>query len=228
MKITNYAALVILISSCACAGQVREAQQQSSRELNAVFLKQDLNVDEWVERFEKEGREIYDKRVEITALMSLQPGMEVADIGAGTGLFSPLMSAAVGPEGTVFAVDIAPNFLTRIDGFGLDNVETVLCDEHQTGLATASVDLAFICDTYHHFSFPTDTLASLHAAIKPGGHLMVVDFYRIEGESSEWIMNHVRAGEEVFTGEIVAAGFRLAARRDLLEQNYILDFERVD
>ena len=48
--------------------------------------------------------------------------------------------------------------------------------------------------------------ASIAAALKPGGELIVVDFERIEGKSSDWTMGHVRAGKEVFRKEIEAVG----------------------
>jgi len=91
-----------------------------------------------------------------------------------------------------------------------------------------SVDIAFICDVYHHFEYPPDTLSSLMSAIRPGGSLVVIDFKRIPGESQEFILEHVRAGQEVFTKEIETAGFALRDEivLDGLEDNYILRFER--
>ncbi|MDP6850454.1 MAG: methyltransferase domain-containing protein [Planctomycetota bacterium] len=207
----------------ACSGQNHDHNGQSGG-LNDKFLSQDLDVSQWVERFEKEGREIFDYRHEIVEALDISKGMIVADIGAGTGLFEPLFAKAVGDNGKVIAVDIAQGFLDRIRGMGLENVETVLCDERSTGLSDGSVDLMFVCDTYHHFSYPEDTLKSMKAALRPGGRLVVVEFHRIEGESSDWIMKHVRADEATFTREIEAAGFEVAGRHELLEENYIIEF----
>ncbi len=67
-----------------------------------------------VRTFESEGREVYDRRSEIVAALGLKPGMRVADVGAGTGLFVRLLSPAVGPQGRVHAVDIAPEFKRNI------------------------------------------------------------------------------------------------------------------
>ena len=90
------------------------------------------------------------------------------------------------------------------------------------------LDLVFICDTYHHFEYPQTTLASLHAALRPGGMLAVVDFERIEGVSRPWVLNHMRAGKEVFRSEIEAAGFRFLEEVEVagLEENYLLLFRR--
>jgi ubiquinone/menaquinone biosynthesis C-methylase UbiE len=154
----------------------------------------------------------------------------VADIGAGTGLFMPYFSRAVGPTGKVIAVDIVPAFVAKLKGraaeLGLANVSTVLCTERSVELPPASIDVAFICDVYHHFEYPQSSLASIRKALKPGGTLVVVEFKRIPGVSSEWIMNHVRAGQEVFEAEIAAAGFARIGESPILKDNYILRFRR--
>jgi FkbM family methyltransferase len=189
------------------------------------------NVKDFQGKFEVESREVYAKREEIVAACKLKPGMVVADIGAGTGLFTRLFARAVGPKGRVYAVDIAPKFIAHIKKTckeaSLDNVTGVVCTQTSTELPAASVDLAFICDTYHHFEFPQRTLASLHRALKPGGRLVLIDFKRIKGVSSVWIMWHVRAGQEVFTREVIEGGFRPVGEERLLKENYFVRFVRV-
>jgi SAM-dependent methyltransferase len=96
-------------------------------------------------------------------------------------------------------------------------------------LADASVDLVFICDTYHHFEFPEKTMRSIHKALKPKGQVVLIDFHRIKGVSSEWVMGHVRAGQEVFAKEIVDAGFRqIEENKDLLKESYFVRFEKIE
>lgn len=200
-------------------------------DINAEYLKPAVNVSQWVERFEREGREIYDQREAIVAAARLKPKMVVADIGAGTGLFTPYFSRAVGPKGKVLAVDIVPAFLERIRqraaAEGLANVQTVLCTERSVELPPNSVDLAFICDVYHHFEYPRNSMQSLHRALRPGGQVLLVEFKRIPGTSSDWVLNHVRAGQEVFTAEIEAAGFQQVEELDLLKDNYVVRFRKL-
>jgi SAM-dependent methyltransferase len=87
--------------------------------------------------------------------------------------------------------------------------------------------VAFICDTYHHFEFLYKTMASLHRALRPGGRVILIDFRRVEGKSSEWVLSHVRAGQEVFASEIIRAGFqKLFEDRELLKENYFVVFEK--
>ncbi len=199
--------------------------------INAEYLKPDLDPSQWVERFEREGREIYDQRHEILAAAQLRPGMKVADIGAGTGLFTPLMASEVGPRGKVYAVDIVPEFLRLIQERArearVDNVQTVLCTERSVELPAGSIDLAFLCDVYHHFEYPRHSLASIHQALRRNGDLFVVDFKRIPGVSSEWILNHVRAGQEEVTREIESAGFRKVEELTFLKDNWVVRFRKV-
>lgn len=206
------------------------AQEKSVRPgINDPFRNPD--VAEWVKTFEGESRETFDKRAEVVAACGLKPGMSVADIGAGTGLYTRPFALAVGKTGTVHAVDISQKFLDHIKtsaaNAGLANVKTVLGGDRSCHLPRASVDVAFLCDTYHHFEFPERMAASIYDAIKPGGKLVVVDFAREPGASSDWILKHVRAGQATVTREIAAAGFTPPREvRGVLKDNYILIFDK--
>ncbi len=207
------------------------AQEKSVRPgINKKFENPDLK--EIVEIFEGESREIFQKRREIVSACKIKPGVVVADIGACTGLFTRLFAKKVGPKGKVYAVDIAPEMIQYIEKnckeAGIENVIGVLCDQRSTNLPPNSIDVAFICDTYHHFEFPFRTMSSLHKSVKPGGQVIVIDFHRIKGKSREWIMGLVRAGQDVFTREIQSCGFKqVEERNDLLEENYFLRFGKV-
>ena len=208
------------------------AQEQSVKPgINTKFLDPKLKVDEWRQKFETESREIFHQRDKIAAAVGLKPGMAMADIGAGTGLFTLTFSEAVGETGKVYAVDIAKNFLEHIQARATQahaaNVQTIQCTERSVELPESSIDLAFICDVYHHFEYPQASLATLHKALKPGGELVLIDFKRIPGESSDFIMGHVRAGQEVFEAEVTAAGFeKVAEVKDVLKENYFVKFRR--
>lgn len=199
--------------------------------INDKFLDPNLKVGEWTQKFETESREIFHQREKIVAAVGLKPGMAIADIGAGTGLFTLPFAQAVGPKGHVYAVDIAKNFLSHIQARAVKaqaaNVSTVQCTPRSVELPEASIDLAFICDVYHHFEYPQDSLASLHKALKPGGQFVLIDFKRIPGVSSDFVMGHVRAGQEVFEAEVTAAGFeKVAETTDVLKENYFVRFKK--
>ena len=106
-------------------------------------------------------------------------------------------------------------------------MQTILCTEKSVELPEAAIDLAFICDVYHHFEFPQATLATLHKALKPGGEIVLIDFKRIPGESSDFVMGHVRAGQDVFESEVIAAGFeKVGEVKDGLKENYFVRFRK--
>jgi predicted methyltransferase len=227
-------ALAWLLVLVACQGAPPAPAPESSVKpgVNEDYLDPALEVAAFEQRFEVESREVYAQRARIAELLQLRPGMTVADVGAGTGLFTLIFAPAVGPTGKVYAVDIVPKFIEHIRGLAAEhqhaNVQAVLCTERSVELPAGSVDLVFACDTYHHFEYPRTTLASIHAALRPGGELVVVDFIREEGVSRPWILEHVRAGQPVVQAEIEATGFRLerVEATPYLRENYVLRFRR--
>lgn len=219
--------LALLVPACAAP----EASVKPG--INDPFLgATDADIAEFVARFEGESREIAAAQKGILAALDLKPGMAIADIGAGTGLYEPAFSKAVGADGVVYAVDLAPKMLEhlsrRVQVENLDNVRVRSCTETSCGLDADSVDLIYICDTYHHFEYPMTTLATIHQALRSGGTLAIVDFERIEGVSRPWIMNHMRAGKEVFRQEIEDAGFFFVEEVEVdgLEENYLMLFRK--
>lgn len=209
---------------------ILHAQEESVRPgVNKSFL--NPNVEDFIGRFEREGRDAFDHQKEIVRACKLKPGMVVADIGAGTGLFTRLFSPAVGPKGKVYAVDIAENFVKHVEQAArkdkLNNVSGVVCSQDSVKLPPSSIDLVFICDAYHHFEFPHKTMRSIYHALKPDGQVVLIDFHRIEGVSSDFVMGHVRAGQEVFAKEIVNAGFRqIEETKGMLDESYFLRFDK--
>lgn len=208
------------------------AQEKSlAPDINKPFRKPD--IEDFKGKFEKEGREAFEHRDEIVAACKIAKGMHVADVGAGTGLFTRLFSPQVGNGGVVLAVDISEDFLKHIqkttEQEGLKNVQTLLCKQDSTEIPEGSVDLVFTCDTYHHFEFPFKTLESIHKALKPNGRLIIVDYHRIEGKSTDWVMGHVRAGLDVVEKEITSSGFeRVEELQGVLKENYMVQFRKVD
>ncbi|MBK1643201.1 SAM-dependent methyltransferase [Thiocapsa imhoffii] len=188
------------------------------------------DAERWQDIFESEGREVYDRRFDILSVLRLAPGQRVADVGAGSGLFSMLFAEAVGPTGRVYAVDISESFIRAIESraaaAGLTNVIPILSEQTSTELPAASVDLVFVADTYHHFEYPQSMLASIHEALVPGGQLAIIDFRREPGISSRWILGHVRAGREQVIAEVEQAGFTMLDEPLRLRMNYFVRFEK--
>jgi SAM-dependent methyltransferase len=229
-----FLSLGLLVSLAAAAGTGVQTQPPGNEppavgpRLNAGYL--DPDVERWRYVFESPGREVFDQRLRIVQVAGVFPGMRVADIGAGTGLFTVLFARAVGPAGKVYAVDISPGFVEAIERraaeYHVDNVEAIVSDPEDARLPPESVDLVFLCDTYHHFEYPRSMLASISRALREDGELVVIDYRRILGVSSPWVMSHVRAGQAEITEEIRSAGFEVVEEHDFLRENYFLRFRK--
>ena len=191
-------------------------------------------VGELVGMLERDGREIFENRVAIADLLAPPPGMRLADVGAGSGFMVEEFAKRVGAEGKVYGVDINGEMMARLaeraDSAGLTQVETVTCTETSVELPEASVDLVFLADTYHHFEYPAQSLESIHRALVPGGRLVILDFERIVGESSDWVLEHVRLGKDEVIEEVGNHGFELVGDLEapFLSENYAIEFRRTD
>jgi ubiquinone/menaquinone biosynthesis C-methylase UbiE len=190
------------------------------------------NLEVWLERMEVGSREIYSARNAIARAVDLKPGARIADIGAGTGIYTMLFSERVGPGGAVFAVDIEPRFLKlinqRAEDSGRDNIVSVLSRPDSVTLPPASVDAVFICDTYHYFEDPAALMATVMAALRPGGALYVIDYDIGAGETPPPDHRHVRFGKADVAAEIGSFGFSPAVEISVegLSENYMLRFEK--
>jgi ubiquinone/menaquinone biosynthesis C-methylase UbiE len=224
--VIGWVALLALLA----VGLPSRAQEQSvSPHINRPY--EEPEFARWVGVFERPGREVFDRRHAIVEATGVKSGMVVADIGAGTGLFTRLFAPRVGPSGRVYAVDISEEFVEAVVGLtrrqGLTNVAGIVNEPRDTLLPEDSIDLAFICDTYHHFEFPYDTMRSIHRALRPEGTVVVVDFRKVPGYSSPWVMGHVRADKPTVVAEIESVGFRLLEDRPFMRTNYFLRFAKV-
>jgi len=198
---------------------------------NDAYRDPRIGVADWRRLFESPGRgEIYEARAEIVRLAAVTPGMSVADVGAGTGLFTMMLSDAVGPDGRVFAEEVVDRFTRyiaeRAEYERRFNVVSVAGTELGVGLPPSSIDLAFLCDVYHHFDQPQAMLASIRRALRPDGQVFLVDFRREPGRSPSWVFAHVRATEAEVIAEIEHAGFVAIAVDHHLRDSYAVRFRR--
>ena len=222
----NLAVLAFLLTVSVAA--VSWAQEASvSPTINQNFKSDALDVEGWATRFSGESREAFHARHDVVKAMALKPGEAVADVGAGTGIYTRLFAQAVGPTGTVYATDLAPKFLAYIAQNaakdGLKNVRTVQAGDRASNLAEASVDVIFHSDVYHHFEFPQIMNADLRRALKPGGRMYVLEMEKAGGNDG-----HVRAPKNDVIAEIEKSGFALVGDLKVpgLKENYLLQFRK--
>ena len=100
----------------------------------------------------------------------------------------------------------------------MNNVKGIVNNQQSTLLPANRVDMAFISDTYHHFEYPKMTLASIHQALKKQGLLVIIDYRKIRGKSSSWVMGHVRLDKQLTIEEVEQSGFKLIKAFDFLDR----------
>jgi predicted methyltransferase len=202
------------------------AEQNVNPGINQYY--QGAEYQQWLSTFERSGREVYDRRQDVVQVLQLKAEMDIADIGAGTGFYSLLFAEQVGKSGNVFAVDVTDDFVQNIKRRAaennLNNIHAILSKQKDTSLDSGSIDMAFVCNTYHHFEYPQSMLASIHRALRPGGILIIIDYRKQAGSSTSWVMSHVRSGKQSVIQEVEQAGFKLDSMSDILKENYFLRF----
>ena len=131
----------------------------------------------WLERAEREREERTDL---LMAALALQPGMVVADIGAGTGYLARRMAKAVTPGGKVMATDVQPQMVRMLQKLaeqpGMGNLMPWLGEEQDVRLPGNQLDMAVLVDVYHELAYPWEVLQSVLRALKPGGQLVLVEY----------------------------------------------------
>jgi len=164
---------------------------------------------------------------QVVASLGLRTGNAAADIGAGSGYFSVRLAAAVGSEGRLYAVDVVEGLIDHLNErareAGLNNLVGVLGALDDPRLDPASVDLIFICDVVHHIENRRSYYDKLSKALRPGGRLAIVDFYKRDGRIGP--PKAMRIAKTDMIAELAEAGFSLAEEFDFLPEQYFLVFQ---
>jgi ubiquinone/menaquinone biosynthesis C-methylase UbiE len=137
------------------------------------------STEEWIRMLDAPDRVAALKVDDIISTLGLKPGDVVADLGAGSGVFSIALARAVGPGGKVYAVDIDRGLLDHIDAKAKDqkiaNVQTVLGRFVDPALPRADVDLAFMHDVLHHVEDRAGYLKNAAGYLKPTGRFAILE-----------------------------------------------------
>jgi len=154
--------------------------------------------------------------------LDLKPTEVVADIGAGTGYFARRFAHHAGK---VYAVDIDATLLAVAHSQAPANLETVLATPDDPHLPAQSVDLIFFCDVLHHIENRQAYYAKLAKVLKPGGRIVVIDFYKKDLPVGP--PPSMKIAEQDVIAELQRAGFGLSKRLDILPYQYFLFFELI-
>ncbi|MBC8413782.1 methyltransferase domain-containing protein, partial [bacterium] len=133
----------------------------------------------------------------------------------------------VGSSGLAIGLDIEDSMVRHMNRealkLGLDNYVARTIPTDNPGLDSGSVDVVFLCNTYHHITNREEYFRRVAKSLKKDGRLVIVDFYKRElpvGPPPD----HKMAKETVIP-EIHSAGFELVKSHDLLEYQYFLEFK---
>ena len=205
---------------------------QVSKEANSGYQTKEQR-ERVASNLDRPEREKSQKPRELIAAIGVNNGDVIADIGSGVGFMLPYFLEAVGPGGKIYAEDIQQDFLDTVEEKKRENnwanVETILGDQKDPKLPSDQVDLAFVLDAFHHFSYPVETMRNIRRSLKPDGRLVMVDFYRSRHHPTrgeEWCEKHIRLDRDGFAAEIVSAGFKLERHFDHLPHQYVLVFRK--
>jgi len=179
--------------------------------------------------FNKQASGSKSKAGQILETLALQPGQNIADIGAGGGYFSILFAGAVERKGNVYAVDTNPEFLEFIrnsaEEKGLSNVKTVLTAEDKLTLPEKSLDLIFLRNVYHHLPNRVEYFRNLAGLLKPKGRIAIVDYKRSGLFSFHRIFGHY-VHKEIIVKEMGEAGYGLKNDHNFLSDQSFTIFSR--
>lgn len=181
---------------------------------------QQRDPQEYRQTLENPGRVAALQVDKVIATLNVTPGMRIADLGAGSGVFTIPLARVVGAAGKVYAIDIDAGLLAIVSdkaaAAGLANVVTVVAGETDPRLPEP-VDVLFICDTLHHLPSPGEYLKRSGGWLRGNGRVVVIDF-----APGKW-----PAGHDAFTitpaqvdAWMKSAGFARLAAHGFLESNF--------
>jgi ubiquinone/menaquinone biosynthesis C-methylase UbiE len=143
-----------------------------------VLASEVRQVSEAVQRYEAD-RETWQRAQEVLRALGLRAGAAVADVGAGGGFFTVRLSRAVGPAGEVYAVDINPTSVRKLEdrvaSEHLANVKVVQGKVDSPGLPSETLDGVLISDAYHEMVEYQAMLREVRSALKPKGRLVILE-----------------------------------------------------
>ncbi len=184
------------------------------------------DADAWAEKFDDPARDAYQRPEAVIDFIDPDPGAVIADLGAGTGYFAMRLARRV-PKGRVLANDIEPDMIRylgeRAEREALTNVVPVLGEATNPALPQP-VDIAFMCNVYHHIGDRPAFFTHLVQQLQPGGRLIIVELRKDASDDVPGPPPAMRIAQSVLVRELSAIGLEVVrADRELLPHHYVVE-----
>jgi arsenite methyltransferase len=187
------------------------------------------NVTGYLDRLDSHERDQDQKPAQVIEALALRPGMYVADLGAGSGYFTRRFVEAVTEAGKVYVIDIEPEALKYVEDSLVHMhrsfaAEFILARPDNPKIPFESVDVMFVCNTYHHLENRSEYFRNVKSSLKPNGRVAIVDFYHDDRSGEVGFPKRHLIPREKVEDEMKAAGYRLAKEHTFLPKQYFLEF----
>jgi ubiquinone/menaquinone biosynthesis C-methylase UbiE len=157
-------------------------------------------------------------------LSDLKDGMTFADIGCGNGFFSIVAAKIVGVNGKVYAVDIDPIGIKKLNdkakAEGLTNITAQAGNAEDTVFCKSCVDIVFFSMDLHDFNDATKVLQNAKQMLKPTGHLIDLDWKKMQMPFGP--PEAIRFSEQHVAGLLKAAGLKMIDTKEAGPYHYIV------
>ena len=185
------------------------------------------NADVSVKANEFADRDEWQKPDEVVKSLNLKPGDVIADIGAGDGYFTRRFAKAVSPGGQALGLEISSSKVAYLrkdaERSGLDSYKALLLKSDDAGLEPGSMDVVFMCNTFHHLANRVEYLKRLSKSLKKNGRVVIIDFYKKSMPVGPQSLDH-KLAREVVLQEFQEAGYKLEDDKGFLPYQYYLEF----
>ena len=217
-RVLAFLCLIILV-----LGAPTFAQHQSQQHRGPADLK------EYIEILERADRDKEQKPDEVIKALNLTDYMTIADIGAGSGYFTRKFVWVIQDRGMVYAVDTEPGMLKYNEEMVEHlhtpyNAKFIVAKEDDPLLPPKSVDLVFLCNTYHHLEKRADYFTRVKASLKKNGRVAIVDFYHDERSGNLGFSKDHLVPRDTVIKEMTEAGYTLFKEHTFLQKQYFLEF----
>ncbi len=227
-------ALFLAVTLClGCAGHPAEPPQGHGEGTGTHHHRGPADLQEYLARLDRPERDAYQKPDEVIEALRLRPGMQIADLGSGSGYFTRRFVEAVTETGTVYAIDVEQQMLDYVkssmnrvghSGQRTTNVHYILAQPDSPRLPPNAVDLIFVCNVFHHLENRPAYFSNAKSAVKSGGRVAIIDFYHDQRSGDVGFPRRHLVSRATVIEEMTKAGYRLVGEHDFLERQYFLEF----